>query len=273
MVLEVLISTIDSGIEKIGNQLLPMRKDVKYIVSYQYRDEKYLKIPQDLLREDVVVSQISGQGLTKSRNNAIRLATADICVIADDDVSYTNGYFDRVLSVYNKENDIDIACFKIFTGENQPEYKDYPPVEMIITNIHEYSPSSIEITFKLDSIKNRKILFDERFGLGSWLIGGEEDLFILDSINAGLKIKFFPSYIVQHPFESIVKSLSQYDKHLIHVAGAMDARIRGLISIPKAFAGTIKFLPDLIKNKTSPIKYFMQRLSAVIYILRTKKQQ
>lgn len=273
MVIDVLISTIDSGIEKISNILLPFRKDVKYIVSHQYRNEKYLPVPKELLREDVLVSQIPGEGLTKSRNNAIRLATADICVIADDDVRYTNEYFDNILSVYNQESDVDIACFKIFTGENEPEYKEYPLTTVIVTDIHDYSPSSIEITFKLNSIKNKKIVFDERFGLGTWLIGGEEELFTLDAIKAGLKIKFFPSYIVQHPFESTAKATFEYDNCRIQVVGAMDARTRGLISIPKAFAGTVKILPDLIKNKKNPIKYFQERLSASIYILRSDKQQ
>jgi hypothetical protein len=84
--LNILISTIDSGINKISGVLLSYRQDVSYIVSHQYRDEKHLPIPTELLREDVFISQIPGQGLTKSRNNAIQLATSDICVISDDDV-------------------------------------------------------------------------------------------------------------------------------------------------------------------------------------------
>ena len=53
-----------------------------------------------------MVSQIPGKGLTKSRNNAIQNATGDIGVIADDDVKYTNEYFNAILEVYEHDNRI-----------------------------------------------------------------------------------------------------------------------------------------------------------------------
>lgn len=243
--INVLVSTIDEGIEVVGDILLPHRIDVDYIISHQYRDEKHLPIPTELLRKDVFISQILGQGLTKSRNNAIRLATGNVCVIADDDVHYKNEYFDTIIDVF-KENDVDIACFKIFTGEGNPEYKKYPQTEKIIDNISDYCKSSIEITFKPDSVKNGKICFDERFGLGSRLMGGEENLFISDAIDAGLKIKFFPFYIVQHPYESTIKSFPKYHTGRIQVGGAIDARLHGKMAIIKAFVITLKKLPDLL---------------------------
>lgn len=270
MELNILISTIDHGIEKINDILLPFRNDVKYIVSHQYRDEKYLPIPKELLRKDVLISQISGQGLTKSRNNALCQATGDVCVIADDDIQYTNEYFNTIISVY-KENDVDVAFFKIYTGQKQPEYKEYPKTNKVITNIFDYSPSSIEITFKLEAVKHGKILFDERFGLGSWLKGGGEDLFVHDSICSGLKIKFFPFYIVQHPFESTIKLFSKYDKRRVQVSGAFDARLNGRMAVIKAFAGTLKFLPDLLRYKKNPLIYLIERLRGVFYILNSKK--
>lgn len=271
MKLNILISTIDQGIEKVGDILLPSRKDVKYIVSHQYRDEKFLVIPKDLMRDDVFVSQIPGQGLTKSRNNAIRLATGDICVIADDDVIYTNEYFDTILHIY-ENNTIDMACFKIFTGHGNPNYREYPATEIAISSIHTYAPSSIEITFRLKPIFKKEILFDERFGLGSWLAGGEENLFIVDAISAGLKVQFFPFFIVQHPYESTIKSFSKYAPRRVRVGGAMDARLNGTISLLKAFAGTLKLLPDLVKHKKNPFIYFYERLSGSIYILKSNKK-
>ena len=49
MTLNILISTIDSGINKIPEILLPYRNDVKYIVSHQYQDKKFLQIPKELI--------------------------------------------------------------------------------------------------------------------------------------------------------------------------------------------------------------------------------
>lgn len=272
MTLNILISTIDNGINKLPKVLLAYRKDVKYIVSHQYRDERYLPIPKELIRDDVLVSQIPGQGLTKSRNNAIRLATADICVIADDDVKYRDEYFDTILQVY-RNSKIDIACFKIFTGEGNPGYKNYPATEMIINRIHTHCVSSIEMTFRLQPVLKKEIFFDERFGLGSWLAGGEEKIFIFDAINAGIKVEFFPHYIVQHPYESTIKYFPKYAKIRVHVGGALDARLNGSVSIVKALAVTFRLLPDLLKNKKNPFLYLYERLSGNIYILKLSKNK
>lgn len=271
MTLNILISTIDSGIKKIPDILLPYREDVKYIVSHQYRDEKYLQIPNELMRDDVLVSQIPGQGLTKSRNNAIRLATGDICVIADDDVRYTNVYLDKILHIY-ENNQIDVACFKIDTGIGNPNYKKYPDAEVMINSIYTHNPSSIEITFLLKVILEKEILFDQRFGIGSSLAGGEESLFIYDAVSKDTIVKFFPYYIVKHPFESTIKTFSKYHQRRVRVVGAVDARKNGYISILKAFVGTLKLLPDLLKHKKNPFIYFYERFSGSIYILKSNKK-
>lgn len=271
MTLNVLISTIDSGINNIKEILLLFRSDVKYIISHQYRNDKYLPIPEKLQRDDVIISQIPGPGLSKSRNNAIKLASGDICVIADDDVRYTHDYFDSILGVY-EDDSIDIACFKIFTGHDSPSYKKYPAEEYVINSISTYSPSSIEITFRLLSIHQKSISFDERFGLGFFLAGGEEAIFITDALKAKLKIQFYPHYIVQHPFESTIKSFPKYHQKRVRVTGATDSRINGYVSLLKTFAAVLKFLTDLLKNKKNPLLYIYQRLSGNIYILKPNKK-
>lgn len=270
LTLEILISTIDQGIEKIKEVILPERHDVKYIISHQYRDIRFKTIPNELVRGDIIISQSKGQGLTKSRNNAINLATGDICIIADDDVRYTYKYFDTIINTF-ENNEVDVACLKIFTGNNQPEYKNYPVTEKEITSLVDYSPSSIEITFKLDKVKHEEIFFDERFGMGSWLNGGGENLFIYDAIKKGLKVKFFPFYIVQHPYESTIKSFGKYAQRRVRVGGALDARLNGKIAVIKAFAVTLKILPDLIRHRKNLFVYLDERLSGTFYILNSKK--
>lgn len=268
MKLEILISTIDAGIEKIKDILLPFRQDVKYIISHQYQDEKFKYIPKELLREDVVVSQMPGKGLTKSRNNAISLASGDVCLIADDDVRYTSEFLNTIIQTFHERNP-DVALFKIKTKEGEGDYKNYPTEEykLNLNNLH--SPSSIEIAFKTEKIKGI-VFFDERFGLGSFLNGGGELYFIRDAIEKGLKVWYFPESVVIHPKESTIKSLPKYHKRRVMVGGASDARKNGWLAIPKAFLGTIKVIPDLIKYKKNPFVYFYQRIRAAIYILTTK---
>lgn len=267
--LNVLISTIDGGIENIKNVILSPREDVHYIVSHQFREEKFNFTPPELLREDITVSHIPGFGVTKSRNYSIGLATGDIGFFSDDDVKYEHSDFDAILKSFKENEFLDVALFKIRTPKGSPEYKNYPAEAQKLNRLL-FSVGTIEISFRVQKIVKSSILFDERFGAGnSFLIGSDENIFILDCLKQGLNVWFFPTYVVQHPFESTVKKLPKYDKQRVRVAGGFDCRINGSVSILKAFLGTLKLLPDLIKEKENPIKYLYHRLSGVLYILRT----
>ncbi len=249
--------------------LLPIRADVNYIISHQYRNDKYLTIPKELIRDDVLVSQIQGKGLSKSRNNAIRLATADICVIADDDVRYTNEYIDNIINTFQQNNNIDVAIFKIKTFEDNEEYKNYPENSYRLSKNNMHWPSSVEISFRLSKIKNH-LEFDERFGLESELPAGEEKIFIHDALSLGLNCYFVPKYIVMHPKISTIKSFPKYSRQYVIVSGASDARMNGYISIIKAFAVTVKYLPELIIHHKNPLAYLYERLSGSLLILKSK---
>ena len=49
--IEVLICTINKGIVRVLDNLIPQRENVKYIVSYQYTDERYLELVPKALVE------------------------------------------------------------------------------------------------------------------------------------------------------------------------------------------------------------------------------
>jgi glycosyltransferase involved in cell wall biosynthesis len=271
--ISILISTIDDKIHKAKNVLLSPRDDIEYIISHQYTSEAYKEIPADLLRNDVTISQIEGKGVARSRNNAIRLASGDVGLFADDDVTYQESYIDLLKKTFQDNPDIDIVLFKIKTRPGEPEYKSYPESPIELKKL-EFSASSVEIGFNINKIKESGLKFDERFGAGQeLLIISEETIFIEDCLKHGLKVVFIPEYIVEHPYQSTIKSVPKYDKRRNWVTGAYDCRSNGSIALLKAFLGTIKYLPDLLKNGVNPLTYFYHRLSAVIYILRTTKKK
>lgn len=268
--INVLISTIDTGIDKIKNIVLSQRTDVRYIVSHQFTEKNYKYIPNELLRDDISIYHMEGKGLTKSRNNAIKHALGNICIIADDDVRYTNEFFNTILINF-KNSDTDVALFKIRTLPGEDEYKNYPVehYELSIKKMH--SLSSIEIAFKLDSVKNR-ITFDERFGLGSKMIGGEELLFIRDAIKAGLKVMYYPEFVVIHSKNSTIKALPKYHEYRNKSGGAIDARIYGWVSLPRTIIIFLLKLPDIIRYNKNPFSYLVERLSGGLYILTSLRK-
>ena len=217
MILEVLISTIDEGIEHIPMMLLSPRDDVRYLISWQrsrtsstvqgvqvvQEVQKIQKIQTG--RQDVKVFMMDGKGLSRNRNNALLHATGDILLLADDDCRYTDEYFDNILNTYAEHPEADIILFK---AKDFP--KSYPAQVMPLKKaMHHrgYYPSSWEITLrderrktKDERQKDERLKFNEHFGLGSDIYPcGEEDLFLCDAQKGGMNVLFVPKEIVETP--------------------------------------------------------------------------
>lgn len=270
--INILICTIDEGIHKIHQLLEPFQEDVEYKISHQFRDVKYLAIPDNLKRKDVSISQISGKGLSRNRNNSLKMANGDIAVIADDDVKYYPESFKNITKVFENDPELDVACFKIKTHAGEPEFKDYPNYECVLKKHRHHYISSIEIAFRVESIKAKQIRFDERFGLGSEKYNaGEEEIFICDCINAGLKVMYFPSYIVEHPFYSSAKDTPLFEKRRNMLRGALNARIHGWKAMPKAFFDAAISFFKLIQNKRNPLFYLIERLTAIFDVYTSNR--
>ena len=182
--LDILISTIADGLLKIPDMLLPERDGIRYVISVQQAGS----IPHSLTsRKDVTLDCTDGIGLSRNRNNAIRLSTADICLIADDDNRYLPHHLDNILKSWQENPDADILTFQAETYQGNLLHP-YPATYVC----------SVEITFRRESITGHGISFNEQFGLGSPLLcAGEEEVFITDARRAGLKIKFIPMTIVR----------------------------------------------------------------------------
>lgn len=271
MRVNILISTLNEGIDRVGNVLLDPRDDVKYIISQQYTDERFKYVPDGLIRPDVIISQIASKGVTKSRNNAIRLAEGDIGLFSDDDVKYQHSDIDLLKETFNQNENLDVAIFKIRTPPGEPEYKKWPD------EIIEYKKApfvgTVQIAFRVARVKEKKVFFDERFGAGQeLLVSVGERIFVHDCLQAGLKVVYYPKYIVEHPYMSKSKGIPLYDRRRNWVVGGMDCRINGPIALPKSLVGTLRLMPDLLRHRVNPARYFYQRLSAAIYVLKTNKK-
>ncbi len=273
MKINILIATIDQGLEKIADILLEQRDDVSYIVSHQVTSDQFRPVPPELQRSDVIVSQLPGRGISRNRNNALDLAGGDVALLADDDVRFTPANIKVIREAFMADNRVDVACFKIATPDGDEEYKEYSPHEFVLNETNGHYISSLEIAFRLDRIRNKGIRFDERFGLGSPLIQyGEEAVFIHDCIQAGLMVKYIPRYVVEHPFMSMTKAMAEYAPAKNIFKGGYDARRYGWRAIPAAFYNTMRLRKDLARHDKGMLEYLSERLRGARYIFnRTKR--
>lgn len=265
MVLDILICCYNDSINNVEKIILPPNENITYKISHQISSGQKFEMPVNLQRDDVVVSQVTGTGLSKNRNNSLKMANGDICLIADDDVKYEVTALNNIIKLY-KESSYDIICGKIKTFENQPEYKGYAQEQFDLKHGDVQNFSSIEISFLRRSIEKHNIQFDARFGLGSGLNwnSGEETIFLSDCFKKGLKMKYVPEYFVMHNYESSGKANKIYTGDFIEARTALLLRIYNIkgfiISVIKIlllypkYKNTISFYDCLVRTSKGIIK-------------------
>ena len=189
LTLDILICTVSDRLAGVPGMILPERDGVRYIVSVQHTGPtQEVTIPSALeSRPDITIGLLEGLGLSRNRNNAIRMSTADICLIADDDNRYRSEYIDTIMDTWSTNPDADILTFQAETLKDEPLHP-YPAPYVC----------SVEISFRRSSVLEKGLRFDERFGLGSPLLcAGEEEVFMADARRAGLNVRYIPEVIVQ----------------------------------------------------------------------------
>lgn len=202
--LTVIISTLNEGITNTLGAVHIQHPMVQYLIIHQ--NNTGFAIPSLLERADITIITTQSVGLSKSRNIGLQYCQTAYALIADDDLIYVEGGFDLILQHLNRTG-ADLLTFKIKTSPNEPEYKFYASHEMSLQDPGIHYISSVEICAHIPTLKEHNITFDERFGLGTTLKKGEEEILIDDCLKSGLKCIFIPAYIVRHPFESSGKSI------------------------------------------------------------------
>ena len=236
MTLDILICTIDEGILRVPEVLMPPRDDVRYVVSMQYTSEGMKKRVPQVLRErgDVVLTFLEGRGLSRNRNHAFEHSTGDIRLIADDDNRYTDEGIDHIFEAYKEHPETDIICFAAESYEGQP-MKVYPTKTMEYWEAFRqgYFPTSMEMTMR----KGVDVKFDERFGLGAErLCAGEEDVWMKDATDKGYRTLFVPQVVVRSRYETT-------GSHLVgnsRLQMSKGATFRHLFGVPEALWRTLK---------------------------------
>lgn len=247
MTLELLICTIDEGIDRLREALLPVRRDVRYLVSWQHTGPRP-DVPDWLRgRSDVRVVLLEGRGLSRNRNHALAHAEGDILKICDDDERWTNSYFDNILSVYRQHPEYDIVHFKAIGPR-----KEYPPRFV----------SSWEMTLRRAALGSLR--FDERFGLGSEVLNaGEEAVFLCDARRLGLRIHYAPLPICQTEPDT---TGTQWQSPLLQRSkGAVFCYTRGF---PYALYKSVReSLGLMVRKRTNPFPILRNMLWGARYIL------
>ena len=181
---EVLISCMhqkDNSILGRSN----LNHDVLIVNQCDTREEKVITFANNVKRIDT-----PKRGLSVSRNMALNNAQGEICIISDDDEYFENNIQETVEKEYEKYPNADLL---ILAMRNWPSKLKQRPHKLSFLEL--LRVSSWQITFKLSSIREKGIQFDEKLGSGTGNGGGEEIKFLCDCHRAGLQIYYTPVYI------------------------------------------------------------------------------
>ncbi len=216
MLLEIAISTnkknIDFLIDRIKDQIF--NPNILFTIIWQ---KEYKNESEEWINDNIRIIKFNEHGLSKSRNKAIRNARGDILLFSDDDIHYEPNIYNTITIAYKTIPDAEIITFKAYTKGKKP-FKNYP------NQVHKHNirtamkVSSWEITCNVSKIRNSNLEFNELFGLGSIFPSAEENLFIIDALKNGLKVYFYPEFIVVHPEEET--SSHNFSQKVIESKGA-----------------------------------------------------
>lgn len=133
---------------------------------------------------------VKQRGLSKSRNMAIEYATGDICLICDDDEILNKDYEDVIIHAFEALPQADIIVFQLKNHTSKLKNKIYKLSKLQCLRV-----CSVQIAFRREVIKDSTIRFDTWLGAGTPQGCGEENKFLIDCLQAGMKIYHYPEEI------------------------------------------------------------------------------
>lgn len=134
------------------------------------------------------------KGVGLNRNNALMRATADICILADDDLVFIDGYPNIVEKAFNDNPNAHVIIFNLI--ENQPErYVIKKQFKVSYKNFMRFGAA--RIAFRTKEIIKRGIFFNLYFGGGAIYGAGEDTLFLYDCLENNLNIVAIPEAIAR----------------------------------------------------------------------------
>lgn len=126
-------------------------------------------------------------GVGINRNLGLAYCDADICLLADDDMTYVDGYENMVRDAYGRHPDADAIVFNVRSmNPARPlgevlRNKRASRLDLAQLGIH-------GVAAKIESLRRANIWFSPLFGGGTRHGSGEDALFMQDLVKRGLRV-------------------------------------------------------------------------------------
>ena len=157
-------------------------------------------------------------GVGLNRNNALFRASGEICLLADDDVRYVDGYEQIILDAFQNHPKADMILFNLFDPNGEKRSREVRPRRVHRYNCGRYG--SVRIAFRRQAVIRNAISFHLMFGGGARFTAGEDTMFLRDCIRKGLVVIAVPECILQLTDERPSTWFFGYDRKFFEDFGA-----------------------------------------------------
>ena len=185
----------------------------------------YAETELDGHKARMITTDTRGVGI--NRNLALSYASADVCLMADDDVTYNYDMEETVLSEFDAHPDADVMIFHLDTTSDRKGIS-YPKTKKC-RGFYRMPWGAYRIAFRLGSVKKANLWFTTLFGGGCKFPCGEDTLWLSDARKKGLTF-----YVSEKTIGTVSHKESTwftgYDKKYYFGQGALYQALR-----PKSF--------------------------------------
>ena len=170
------------------------------------------------------------RGVGLNRNNAFMRADADICLFADDDVRYCDGYADLVLNEFARHPEADVIVFNL-DCKNEAR-KDY--VIPNFSKVRWYNSlryGAYRLAVRTTRVRRANVAFSLLFGGGAQYGSGEDVIFLTECMKRGLGVYASPVFIGE-VFHTESTWFHGYTEKFFRDKGALFAHISPRLAKP-----------------------------------------
>ncbi len=130
------------------------------------------------------------QGVGLSRNHALLRAEDELCLFADEDIVYDEGYAARICEAFETHPEADMLLFNVRVDESRRTYWTDRFHRVRLYNCGRYPAYSFAM--RTEKLHAHNLTYHLWFGGGARYSNGEDSLFISDCIRSGLSVYAVP---------------------------------------------------------------------------------
>ena len=125
------------------------------------------------------------KGVGINRNISLAYASADICLLADDDITYTDDLEKKIISEFDEHPDADIVFFHLVSTDKTRSVKK-PDQTKKLHRLSRIPWGGAHVAFRLSSARKANLWFTTLFGGGCIYPNGEDSIWLTEARRKGL---------------------------------------------------------------------------------------